>query len=123
MPQTETLNPAFATLLGLVFLPLAVLVATRVDRSLKPPRHRPLAFVFGGVLLLAFGLLGAYALRPFLQSGVVRFTSRHLGQVYIDAAQDPLAYWAAILSLYGLAVLVAAVGLAGLGLAFRGRRR
>jgi hypothetical protein len=106
-------------LLAIAFIPLAAVAARRIFPTLKPPSHRPVLFFLFGALLLLFGVIGGYALRPFLQSGVVQFTSRRLGDVYANSSQQPLEYWVVILALYGLAILVSAVGLAGLGLSFR----
>lgn len=103
-------------LLTIAFIPLAVVAASRIFPILKPPSHRPVLFFFIGALLLMFGVLGGYALRAFLQSGVVHFTSRRLGEIYANASQQPIEYWAVVLTLYGVAILVSAVGLAGLGL-------
>lgn len=110
-------------LLAIAFIPLAAIAARRVHPTLKPPSHRPVLFFFLGAFLLLFGALGGYALRPFLQSGVVQFTSRRLGEIYASSSLQPLEYWLVILTLYGLAVLVSSVGLAGLGLSFRKARK
>lgn len=105
-------------LLTIAFIPLAVVAARRIFPTLKPPSHRPVLFFSVGVFLLLFGVLGGYALRAFLQSGVVLFASRHLGEIRASSSQQPIEFWAVILGLYGVAVLVSAVGLAGLGLSF-----
>ena len=103
-------------LLTIAFIPLAAIAARQIFPALKPPNHRPVLFFFFGALLFLFGVLGGYALRSFLQSGVVHFTSRHLGEIHASSSQQPLEYWAVILALYGVAIFVSAVGLAGLGL-------
>lgn len=106
-------------LLAIAFIPLAAVAARRIFPTLKPPSRRPVLFFFLGAVLFLFGILGGYSLRPFLQSGVVQFTSRRLGEVYASSSLKPFEYWLVILALYSLAVFVSSVGLAGLGLSFR----
>lgn len=108
-----------ALALAIAFIPLAAAVARALLPMLKPPRYRPLFFVMGGLFMLAFGLLTAYTLRPALASGVIRFSSRHLGEVHAISAQEPMEYWAVVLLLYAIGVFFAGFGFAGVGLCFR----
>lgn len=101
-------------LLTIAFFPLAVVAARLIFPTLKPKRHRPVLFFFLGALVFLFGILGGYALRFFLQSGVVRFTSRRLGEIYANASQQPLEYWVVFLILYGSVIFISGLGLAGL---------
>lgn len=106
-------------LMTIAFLPLAAVVGTCIFRILRPPKHRPLIFFAGGSFMLLFGALFGFALRPALQSGVVHFTSRRLGEIHAASAHEPLEYWATVLMLYIIAVFLAGFGFAGFGLCFR----
>jgi hypothetical protein len=63
--------------------------------------------------------MGGYALRPALQSGDVHFNSRYAGDLGAVLAQGPLQYWAIMLLLYAMFVLLAGFGFAMIGLCFR----
>ncbi|WLA04670.1 hypothetical protein [Xanthomonas translucens] len=103
----------------IVFLPFAALAAAYIASTLKPAKRRPLIFIVGGSFISVLGALGGYALRPALQSGDVRFNSRYAGDMHAVLAQDPLQYWAIVLVLYAMFVLLAGFGLAMIGLCFR----
>ena len=112
-----------ALILSIAFLPLALFAATHIHSVLKPPQHRPLLFLFGGALILTFGLFVGDALRHDLQSGTIHFTSRYFGEIYASSHNQPLAYWAVALSLYVIAIFLAGLGLAGFGLCLGKKRR
>ena len=105
--------------LAVVFVPLALVVARQLLPSLRPPKHRPLLFISGGGLLLMFGLLAIYTLRPAIESGVVHFTSRAFGELNASIAHQPYEYWLIVLLIYACGVFLAGFGLAGFGLCFR----
>jgi len=102
-----------ATLLALTFIPLSAFTAREIFPSLKPPKYRPILFLAVGVSFFCFGILGAYALRPFLESGVVQFRAKRLGEIYADSFSQPVEFWLVVLLLYGLSVFVSGIGLAG----------
>lgn len=111
----------FAWALAAAFFPLAAGVAWGLLPRLRPPRHRPLFFVIGALLMLAFGTFAACALRPAFASGVIHFSGRRLGEVHAVLANDPVTYWAAVLLLYAVGVFLAGFGFAAIGLLFRKR--
>ncbi len=106
-------------LMTIAFLPLAALAAVYVAPTLKPVKRRPLIFIAGGSFMAVFGAMGGYALRPALQSGDVHFNSRYAGDIHAVLAQDPWQYWAIVLVLYAMFVLLAGFGFAMIGLCFR----
>jgi hypothetical protein len=112
-------NRAVLMLMTIAFLPFAALAAASIASTLKPAKRRPLIFIAGGCFISVLGALGGYALRPALQSGYVRFNSRYAGDIHAGLAQDPLQYWAIVLVLYAMFVLLAGFGFAMMGLCFR----
>ena len=106
-------------LMTIAFLPLAVLAAGCIARTLKPTKRRPLIFVAGGSFMSILGAMGGYALHPALQSGYVHFNSRYAGDIRAVLAQDPWQYWAIVLVLYAMFVLLAGFGFAMIGFCFR----
>jgi hypothetical protein len=105
--------------LALAFIPLAIAVAKWMLPSLRPQNCRPAMFAVFGAFLFLFGVLGAYSLKGFIETGVVSFTNRRLGIVFVDVIQQPAEYWLVVLFLYGIAVFVSGVGLAGVRLSYR----
>jgi uncharacterized membrane protein len=103
----------------IAFFPLAALAAVYIASTLKPAKRRPLIFIAGGSFVAVFGAMGGYTLRPALQSGSVHFNSRYAGDIRAVLAQDPWHYWAIVLVLYAMFVLLAGFGFAMIGLSFR----
>ena len=110
-----------ALLLTIAFFPFALLAAWHVYPSLKPPKHKPLLFIFGGAFMSLFGLVAGGALRRNLKSGIIDFTSRSFGEIYATSAGEPVMYWTVAIILYSSAVFLTALGLAFFRLAFRSR--
>jgi hypothetical protein len=110
---------AVLMLMTIAFLPLAALAAVYVAPALKPAKRRSSIFIVGGSFMAVFGAMGGYALRPALQSGYVHFNSRYAGDIRAVLAQDPWQYWAIVLVLYAMFVLLTGFGLATIGLCFR----
>jgi hypothetical protein len=110
---------AVLMLMTIAFFPLAALAAVYVASTLKPAKRRPLIFIAGGSFMSVLGTMGGYALRPALQSGYVHFNSRYAGDIRAVLAQDPWQYWAIMLVLYAMFVLLTGFGFATIGLCFR----
>lgn len=105
--------------LAVAFFPLALAVALRLLPVFRPPKHRPVAFAALGVFILLFGTLSAYALRSPLESGVFHHSSRYFGELYAEVTHQLFWYWFLVLTMYGIGVFIAGLGLAGIGLCFR----
>jgi len=108
-----------ALVLAAAFFPLAVAVALRLYPSLRPPKHRPVTFVVGGVFLLSLGALAAYTLRSTMESGVFHLSSRRFGVFHAEASHQTFEYWALVLTFYGICVFLSGVGVASIGLCIR----
>ena len=107
-----------ALLLVAAFVPLAAVIGARLYPALRPPKHRPLAFVLGGLLAISLGALSTFAVLSEMGSGVFSVSTRYSGLLHADSTQRPLEYWAFVLLFYGMGVLLCGFGLASIGLCF-----
>ena len=117
--QLEATVTTSEILLATAFFPLAFMQARLMLPSFRPPKHRPAAFIAGGVFALTLGTLSAYSLRSDIQSGVVHLSSRRFGEFHADISHQPFEFWCLVLSIYGIGVFLSGFGLAGIGLCFR----
>ena len=108
-----------AILLATAFFPLALIVTLQLLPRFRPPKHRPSAFILGGLFLLALGSLSAYTLRSAVVSGVFHHSSRRFGEFHAEVAHQPIEFWLYVLVLYSAGVFLAGLGLAGFGLCLR----
>lgn len=104
----------------IAFLPFAALAAAYIAPTLEPPKRRPLIFVAGGSFMSVLGAMGGYALRSPLQSGYVHLNGRYAGDIHAVLAQDPWQYWAIVLLLYVVFLLLTGFGFAMLALLRKG---
>ena len=117
--QLEATLTTSEILLATAFFPLAFMQARLMLPSFRPPKHRPAAFIAGGVFALTLGTLSAYALRSTIQSGVFHHSSRRFGEFHAEISHQPFEFWCLVLIMYGIGVFLSGIGLAGIGLCFR----
>lgn len=100
-------------LLGVAFVPTVIYVSTKVLACMRPPKHRPVAFVLGGLFFVSASLFAAYLVVFAASSGSVPCALKSC-DLSFDIELQPLGYWAAVAAWYGFAIASCGVGIAAI---------
>lgn len=112
------MSTTFMTWLG--FAVMALIAVTFTWRpayaTLRPPRHRPVAFLFGSLLFMLMAFLFAWAPATAINTGHVHLSHHRSGT--IDAWRDiePMTFWLIIVAEYASGLLIASYSIAGIAL-------
>lgn len=112
------MSSTFMTWLGFAAMMLIAVTFTwrPAYASLRPPRHRPVAFLFGSLFFMLMAFAFAWMAATALSTGHVHLSHYRAGT--IDAWRDiqPITYWLLIVLAYLIGLLTASYSIAGIAL-------
>lgn len=112
------MSTTFMTWLGFAVMVLIAVTFTwrPAYATLRPPRHRPVAFLFGSLLFMLMAFLFAWAPATAINTGHVHLSHHRSGT--IDAWRDiePMTFWLIIVAEYAIGLLIASYSIAGIAL-------
>ncbi|MNB70606.1 hypothetical protein D3C81_588090 [compost metagenome] len=112
------MSMTFMTWLGFAAMVIIALSFTwrPAYATLRPPRHRPVAFLFGGLFFIVLAFAAAWMAATAIDTGQVHLSHHRYGT--LDAMRDiePIAYWSIVVVEYSLGLMSASYSIASIAL-------
>ncbi len=84
--------------------------------TLRPPRHRPVAFLFGSLFFMLMAFLCAWMAAAAISTGHVHLSHHRAGTIDVWREIEPVIFWLIIVAAYMLGLLIASYSIAGIAL-------
>lgn len=112
------MSTTFLTWLGFAAMVLIAVTFTwhPAYATLRPPRHRPVAFLFGSLLFMLMAFLAAWTAATAIHTGHVHLSHHRYGTIDVWREIEPMTYWLIIVAEYLLGLLIASYSMAGIAL-------
>ncbi|WP_313413632.1 hypothetical protein [Stenotrophomonas sp.] len=112
------MSTTFMTWLGFAAMVLIAVTFTwrPAYATLRPPRHRPVAFLFGSLLFVLMAFLCAWMAAAAISTGHVHLSHHRAGTIDVWREIQPVTYWLIIVAAYVLGLLIASYSIAGIAL-------
>ena len=112
------MGTTFMTWLGFVaMMVIAVCFTWRpAYATLRPPRHRPVAFLFGSLVFLLMAFMFAWLPANAIDTGHIHVSHRRAGTLDAWREIEPISFWLIIVAEYLCGLLIASYAIAGIAL-------
>ncbi|HDS1578184.1 TPA: hypothetical protein QEL15_000203 [Stenotrophomonas maltophilia] len=112
------MSSTFMTWLGFAAMMLIAVTFTwrPAYATLRPPRHRPVAFLFGSLFFMLMAFAFAWMAATALSTGHVHLSHHRAGTIDAWREIQPITYWLLIVLAYLIGLLTASYSIAGIAL-------
>ncbi|WP_294997133.1 hypothetical protein [uncultured Stenotrophomonas sp.] len=112
------MSSTFMTWLGFAAMMLIAVTFTwrPAYATLRPPRHRPVAFLFGSLFFMLMAFAFAWMAATALSTGHVHLSHHRAGTIDAWREIQPITYWLLIVLAYLIGLLTASYAIAGIAL-------